>query len=188
MISVRINEIDYSIKQKVNEFTIGEFETITTILNNSELDKIDKYTQIFTVLGVPQNVIDEMETSHFFNLVKEFANIEDNIDYLVAEKVKEVTVNGRVYQAYEGDEFKMNVKQMKMIEKYIKLNPKTYISDLMAIIFKDVQLTNNEHYVDAHIKHKSNLFKDAITVDVALPYVGFFSKELLTNLQTYASL
>ena len=188
MLTVRLNDIDYSIKQKVNEFTIGEFEQITNILNNAELDKIDKYTQIFTVLGIPQDIIDEMETSEFFNLVKEFANIEDNIDYLVSEKVKEVTINNRVYQAYEGEEFKMNVKQMKMIEKYIKLNPKTYISDLMAIIFKDTQLTNNEHYVDAHIKHKSNLFKDNITVDVALPYVGFFSKELLTNLQTYASL
>lgn len=188
MLTVRINEIDYSIKQKLNEFTIGEFEIITAILSNPELDKIDKYTQIFTVLGVPSETIDNMETSEFFELIKNFANIEDDIDYLLAEKVKEIEINGRVYQSYEGDIFKMNVKQMKMIEKFIKLNPQTYISDLMAILFKDVQLTNNEHYVDAHIKHKSKLFKDNVTVDVALPYVGFFSKELLTNIQTYASL
>ena len=54
--------------------------------------------------------------------------------------------------------------------------------------FKDIELTNNEHYVDAHIRHKAKLFRENVTADVALPYVGFFSKELLENIQTYATL
>lgn len=187
MLTVRINEIDYSIKQRMNEFTIGEFEIIANIINDANLDKIDKYSQIFVALGIPQEVIDDMNTSDFFELIKLFALIEET-DYTLSEKAKSIEIKGRTYESYSGDEFVMNVKQMKLIEKHVKTNPINYISYVMAIIFKDTELTNNEHYVDAHIKHKASLFRENVTVNLALPFIGFFSAELLANIQTYTKL
>lgn len=186
MINVTLQGIDYQIKQTPNEFKINEFEIISSILNDSSLDKIDKYSQLFIQLGIPQEVIDNLEINEFFNLIKSFTQIEESESKL-PEKVKTIEINGRTYQAYT-DEFKMNVKQMKLIENAINKNPNAYIGHLMAILFLDTQLTNNEHYVDAHIKHKAKLFGENVTADLALPYVLYFGKDLMSNYSTYATL
>lgn len=55
----------------------------------------------------------------------------------------------------------------------------------MAVIFKDVDLTKNEHYEEAHIKHKAKLFRDNITFDIAIPYIAYFSKEIIESLQMF---
>lgn len=184
MITYEKNGINYQLKQTPSEFTIGEFEIVSGILSNSTLDKIDKYSQLFVSLGIPQDIVDDMDTSEFFDLIKRYIDFNDETDYLNSEKVKTIEIEDRTYQAYE-DKFNLNVKQMRFIENFIKQNPTTYIGDLMAIIFKDTQLTSNEHFVDAHIRHKAKLFRKHVTVDMALPYIGYFSKELFNNITTY---
>lgn len=188
MITVLVQGSEFTLKNKISDFTIGEFENISSIFADENVDKIDRYSQLFILLGIPSDTIDDLEISEFFNLVEKYSDNNDlEIDYLAKEKQQEIEINGRIYRAYD-ETFKMNVKQMRLIENKIKNSSTKYIGDLMAIIFKDVHLSNNEHYVEAHLKHKAKLFRENITADVALPYVGFFSKELLNNIQTYAKL
>jgi hypothetical protein len=177
MLTVRLNDIDYSIKQKVNEFTIGEFEQITNILNNSELDELEKYYEIFIVTGLSEEILEELEIKKFLELIRLFLE-ESEFNFSNLEKVKEFSINNRIYRAYE-DEFKLKVKEMKLIEKYIKKNEKQTLSYILAILFKDIELTENEHYVEAHINHKANLIRENITANIAVPYISYFSEKFV---------
>jgi hypothetical protein len=179
MLTVRINEIDYSIKQKLNEFTIGEFETITNILNNPEFDELEKYYEIFIVSGIPSSDLEELDIKEFLDLIRNFLeNSEFNFSEI--EKSKEFTINNRLYRAFDT-EFKLKVKEMKLIEKYIKKNEKQTLSYILAILFKDIELTENEHYVEAHINHKANLIRENITADIAIPYISYFSDKFVNS-------
>jgi hypothetical protein len=182
MISVRINDQDFQLKSKLEEFTIGEFETFTGIINNPEFDEIEKYFEIFKFFGVSEEVLDEMETKEFFNIVREYGN-KTAIQEEITNKINEITINGRSYKSFEsGEEFKIKVKDMKLIESFIKKDSSKYIGELMAVIFKDTQLTNTEHYTDAHIKHKATLFRSNVKADIAIPYVAYFSQNIINSL------
>ena len=41
------------VPNQLNELSVQQFETITTIHADTELDAIDKYLQVFEFLGVP---------------------------------------------------------------------------------------------------------------------------------------
>lgn len=184
MLTVRIDDIDYNIKNHITEFTIGEFEYIINVISDDEIDRIDQFTQIFIHLGIPKDIVENLVIDTFFEIVSKFNFIYNGFDETINEKTKEVTIKNRIYRAYD-ETFSLSVKQMKFIEKYIKHSSKTCISDIMAIIFKDIELSDTEHYTDAHIRHKSNLFKDNITADIALPYLTYFNKELLSHLTKF---
>lgn len=180
MLNVRIKTEDYPLKQNPSEFTIGEYEKISSIINNDELDQIDKYSQFFVELGIPQDVMDDLNTIEFFNIIKSYTSDK----FELGEFQQTIEINGRTYKAF-NEEFFLNVKDMKAIEKYVKINPNSFVGELMAIVFKDVDLTKTEHYADAHIRHKAKLFREHVTFDVAVPYVGYFSKELLGSLEMF---
>lgn len=177
MITVTLNEVDYQLKKNLNEFTIGEFEKLSSIINNESLDRIDRYIQIFALLGIPSEIVEDLDSKVFFDLVSKWSVNEELSE---TEMQKEIEINGRTYQSFDT-EFNLNVKQIKLIEKYIKIDMSAYIGELMAIIFKDTQLTSNEHFVDAHIKHKAKLFRENVTVDIAMPYLNYFGGEIFNN-------
>lgn len=180
MLEIELNGNVYQLKHTADEFLIGEYERVSSIINNTELDQIDKYSQLFVELGIPQTVLDELNTIKFFEIIKSY----NGYQFEVGEFTKEIEINGRTYKAFE-DEFFLSVKDMKEIEKSIKRNPDSFIGDVMAIVFKDVELTKNEHYVDAHIKHKAKLFRDNVTFDKAVPFISYFSKEVIASLQMF---
>ncbi len=66
---------------------------------------------------------------------------------------------------------------MKHIEKIIKNNPNSYISKVIAVLFKRTDLKDQEHYADAHIKHKANLFKK-LNAEFTLPYIAFIGEKM----------
>jgi hypothetical protein len=184
MFTINLNDKEYQVKNSLKELTVGEYEKITDIISDNTVDRIDKYLLIFDVLGVPVDGLESLAPATFFGYVKEFNKVESTNEFIKNEKIKDFVIKNRVYQSYTGDSFELNVKQMRYIEKYIKKNPKAYISDLLAIIFKDIELTDNEHYTDAHIRYKSSLIKDNITADLALPYLAQFSIDLIVNLES----
>lgn len=180
MLEIEIAGSVYQLKHKPEDFLIGEYEKVSSIMNNNELDEIDKYAQLFIELGIPQEELEGMNTISFFELIKKYTSYQLEI----GEFTKEIEINGRVYKSFQ-DEFFLSVKDMKEIEKSIKRNPDSFIGDIMAIVFKDVELTKNEHYVDAHIKYKSKLFRENVTFDKAIPFVAYFSKEVIASLQMF---
>lgn len=164
---------DYEIKNDIKELTVTEFEKVSAILNDENLDKFERWADVFIYLGVPIEDVNDMEFTEFIEFVKAFndTKVEANL-----EMTKTIEVEGYTYQAYE-DEFKLKVKDLKLIEKAISTNAQNYFAKLLSIIFKRTDLTNAEHYDSAHLKHKEKLFKD-LNAELVVPYVVFVSKKL----------
>jgi len=156
----------------INELTIEQFQKVSEI-TNQELDAFEKWVNIFTYLGANEDEVNEMEFEEFKNKVKEF----NNITYKASKKLlKEFELDGYTYRSHEK-KLTISVREMKHIEKIIKANPHNYISKVIAVLFKRTDLDNQEHFSDAHIKHKENLFKK-LNAEFTLPYIAFIGDKM----------
>lgn len=155
MIKIREHEI----KNSIEEFTIGEFEELSKIINDLGLDYVEKQLKIFNHLGVPNDVLDDLSIPEFKQAVQDYNSIEPK-DY--SKPLQEIELGGYTYRAFE-DEFIFTAKDLSLIEKKIKKN-ELYISYAMAVIFKRTDLSKVEHYDNAHLKLKEKLFKDVKAV------------------------
>ena len=180
MFKLKIKGEEFPMKNQPNELTIGEYENLCAILNDDSLENIDKYFKAFVSLGMDIDILDSLDAFSFLRVINEFKGMKMDI----GEMKQTIELNGRIYQSFT-DEFFFTVKDMKMIESAIKKNPKFYIAEIIAIIFKDIELTKAEHYDNAHIKYKAKLIRDVITYDVALPFVSSFSTQLISSLEAY---
>jgi hypothetical protein len=166
----------FKLKTKLTELTVGEFEDISVILADENKDEIEKYMDVFERLGMPEDLLNNIQIDDFFLLVKEFhiPTIENIFN-------KSIELNGREYIAYDGDEYKIKVKDLAMIEKKVKKNNKNIFSYILAIIFKDIELTN-EHYIDVHIEYKSKLFRDLISADY-ISYLLYVNDKVIKKIK-----
>jgi hypothetical protein len=151
------------IKSNPKEITLGEWELISATLEDQQMDSIERYGKMFTQLGLPLEVLNDLEMSEFFSYCKQFSE-ETNIDDAVF--VKELEVNGYTYKSFES----LKVKDIKIIEKYMA-SGKPYAGELMAVCFKREDLSDKEHYDKAHIEYKAKLFREHLTTDICLPYI-----------------
>lgn len=158
---IQVNGVN--IPHLVSEMTLKEYEFVSVILNNKNLDSIDKYVKIFKHFGVTEEYLNALDFNEFKELIKSFN--ESKPDTL--EFKKELEIDGYVYRAFD-DEFKVLVKDMKEIEKAFK--NERYICQLMAIIFKRTDLNDKEHYSREHIKYKAKLLGE-LKADFCLPYL-----------------
>lgn len=174
MINLKFEEKTYSIKNRTDEFTIGEFEDICSILNSDTLTKVDKWSKVFKYLGVPEDVVDEFDAFDFIEMIKQF-NIfdEQSSDY-----VKEITIDGKVYVLFD-EKFKVTVKENALIESFIQKNSEKYIGELMAILYKLEGTDKTMWYDNAHIKFKAKQFRTNVTINNALPIIKYLAKKLV---------
>lgn len=161
----------------MDELTIAQFEKISQILNNQEFDNIEKYVEMFKFLGIEEKLWDDYPFSQFIELVREF-----NLDsYTPQEAVTSIELEGYTYTA----EMKLSVKETKLIEKIVNTKPNNYISDILAIMFKRSDLTNTEHFTDAHLKHKAKLFRE-LKAEMCVPYIVFVTEKIAEYAQANA--
>jgi hypothetical protein len=157
----------------INELTIEQFEKVSEFTNNQELDAFEKWVSVFTYLGANEDDVNEMEFSEFKDKVKEF----NTVTYKAPTKFKKtIELEGYKYVSYDK-KFKLSVRDIKHIEKIIKKDPTRYVSKMLAVIFKREDLDTIEHYSDAHIKHKANLFK-SLNAEIALPFMAYVAEKL----------
>lgn len=166
----------FEMKSEISEYTLFEFEQISNTLNDESLDYIDKYLKIFEILNVPEEIVDELDDTEFFNIIKSF-----NQETPSQELTKEIEVNGYTYTAYEGDTFKLKLKDLAIIENLIKKSGKMNATEIIAVLFKRNDLTKKEHYEPAHIKYKKELFKD-IPVSLVFPYFVYLGEKLVKKI------
>jgi hypothetical protein len=152
------------IPNEMNELTIQQFEGITDIHANAELDNVEKHLEVFKFMGVP----DEIEDCDF-EVFKEYINKFNTAKLPNSVLLKSFEADGYTYQAYE-DDFKLTAKDTKVIEKILNNKHKGYISEVLAVLFKRTDLTKTEHYADAHIKHKAKIIRE-LKAEVAVPYL-----------------
>jgi len=173
-----INVLNRDIPNQLDEITIEQFETITEINNDPNLDPIDKHLKVFAYLGIPESEFWDYDVADFINVVKEFNSLEQKEH----ATVEELELEGYTYKA----QMKLTVRDTKMIEKVALHKEKGYISEMLAIMFKREDLTPAEHYAEAHIKHKAKLIRK-LTADVAIPYLIFIADKISQQVKNNAS-
>lgn len=179
MINVTISGQEKTIKGHLSEITVREFEKLCTIVLEERSDILDKHLEIFSVLGMSEADVDAITTAEFLEVVKQFVEMDKEIK----DFQKEITVYGKVYQAFTGDKFVLSVRDLARIEKYIKLkNGSLFIGEMMAVIYKDPTLTKEENYKPEYLTQKSELFRDKVMSDVAYPYLNLITKDLTTTI------
>ena len=164
------------IANKMNEINIEEFEKISAIHNNPELDNIEKQIKVFEVVGIEEDEWEDFE--YFVQKTKEFNS--DN--YENKEPVSSLEIDGFTYKA----EMRLSVKDTKLIEKIIVKENKHSVSDIMALLFKRSDLSNTEHYDNTHLKHKSKLFR-LQAAEIAIPYLNFVTQTISNHAQKQAA-
>lgn len=137
--------------------------------------ELDKWQDILEAVGLPKEVTNEMELDELVEVVKAWNGTEKK----PYQMVKEFELNGRTYRAFEGEKWSLNIKDGKLIEKYARQNPKRYVGKMLAVIFKDTSLSNAEHYANAHIKHKADIFRKEVKASVAVPYLMHVATKIL---------
>ena len=161
------------INNEVTELTIEQFEKLSATMNNAELDQFEKWAKIFIDLGADEDEVYDLDFEKFTEIVKNFSNTKKKPS---KKFLKSIEVDGYTYQSYE-DEFKLNVRDLKMIEKAVSTSPENYVSKVMAIIFKRTDLTKAEHYGDSHLALKSKMFKEQ-KADIAIAFIAYIGEKL----------
>jgi hypothetical protein len=175
-----IKIFEREIPNKMDELTIEQFEKVTEITNNKELDNIERYVKLFEYFGVKESEWDEndVELSEFIEKVKEF----NSNNYEVKDAVESFELEGYTYEA----QMKLSVKDTKVIEKIVNNKSSNWISDLLALMFKRSDLSSTEHYSEAHLKHKSKLFKK-LKAEIAVPYLVFVTEKISSHAKTQSA-
>ena len=138
-----------------------------------------KYLETFQLLGLTEDDLSENDAVFWLDIIKEFNLVKlDNTDF-----IKEIVINGYTYQCYEKDKFSLSVRDLAKIENYIVKNKTEFLGEMLAIVYKRVDLTKAEHYVDAHIKHKAELFRENLTADIAIPFLMLIQNRIINSLE-----
>lgn len=169
----------FELRNNPKEIKLSEWEKIYNQLKDESITPLERYWNVFELMGVPEEVMNKITQEDFVKLISEFNNIQVENE----TPLKEFEVNGRTYTAYEGEEFQFMGRDLVMIEK-ASVNPKhNYCSYCLAVLFKDNQLTTTEHYTDAHLQHKAKLFAEHLTANDALPYLTLIAKRVVKSLK-----
>jgi hypothetical protein len=171
-----IEVLGRQIANKMNEINIEEFEKISAIHNDKELDNIEKQIKVFEVVGIEEDEWDDF--NYFVEKTKEFNT--DN--YEKKDPIGEIEIDGYTYKA----ELKLSVKDTKLIEKMILKENKHSVSDIMALMFKRTDLSNIEHYDSAHLKHKAKLFR-LQAAEISIPYITFVTETISNHAKKQAA-
>ena len=106
-----------------------------------------------------------------------------NISDIKNDITKSITINGRNYTIeIDNNEIDLSARDLSKIESMAKIGG-AWAHKAIAVVYKDEQLTDSEHYDDAHIKHKSKIFGEHMTADVASPVIFQLSKLIIQNIQ-----
>lgn len=178
MLKMNYGKTSYEIKSGCEELKIGEFEAILEIYNDPKRDYIDKWGEIFVICGIPEEIVDDLDSLDFLNLIKEFNLMSSN----TTEVIKSIIIGDSEFVSYT-EEFKITVKEMRLIEEAIKNSPNSYLADMLAIVYKKVGVNKELSYLPEHLKYKSELFRAELMTDVAIPFLGYITKKLIKDIK-----
>ncbi len=173
MLTIKFNGQNYNLKNSIKELTVGEFEEVLIILNKED-NVINKWFEIFILLGLTEQIINHINLDEFKILVREFEFNTSNS--LIKKSIK---LNGIEYKAY-NKKFILTVKDIIMIENYILINPNKYIAEVIAILYTN----DDEKLTHTRIKEKAELIRKEIPSMVAIPIINLLTKTFFANLKT----
>ena len=183
MITIKGQEI----KNFPREMTIGEFEKVTKMVNMTvsktgedepKADfqgQADKWLYIFEQLGLSEENIETITKDELIQAVNDF-NQKDPSTY---DLVSEFSIGGKTYHCAIEEGKEISAKRFALVERMVKKEPSKIPSLIVASIFDDGSLTKNEHYSDAHVKHKADIFQKELNASIAIPYIPWLMNEIM---------
>lgn len=148
----------FEFKTNINEFTIEEYEKITRITERKEENHIQKWIDVFSVLCEDENIISQLTEEDLFDFMEKL----NEIHMPSPELKKIIEIDNRRWIAYEGEEFKLKLKELSIIESFFK-EDEDFFAKILAVIFKDPLLDNNLD-IDV-ILEREIIFKNLIAGD-----------------------
>ena len=152
----------FNFRNKETEITLKEFSKVSEIMSTDGL-LFEKWLDAIDILG-DEGLSDVITEDGVLAIIKETAitNIENEVP-------ETVTVNGREYVTKLKDgKLSLSGKDLSAIERAAKKGG-DWGCLAIAICYKDTELSNTEHYTEAHIKHKANLFGEHLTAKEGAP-------------------
>jgi hypothetical protein len=177
MKKITVKGKDYDLRNLGEEVTLNELAKISHILEDPSTDFTEKWLDVLSILG-SKELVEVITISKFTEAVQSvtITNIQNEIQ-------PRIEVNGRVYECpIEEGQLDITAKDLSKIEK-MAVKGGAWGHKAFALIYKDVELTDTEHYTDAHIEHKAKLFGEAVNADVAAPVIFQLSRIILDHIQ-----
>lgn len=156
---------DYELRNEGSEITLGELSKISNIMENKDKDNIEKWLEALTILG-SKELVEVLSASNFAKAVEsvQLKGVDNAI-------VDELVIGGRVYRLDLVDgKIDLHSKDLAKIESIVKKGG-SWGAKAFAVVYKDIDLTKNEHWNDEHIKHKTKIFSNEVTADIASPVI-----------------
>ncbi len=178
MLTIKINDTEKTVPNQANELTIPQFESICQLSMLPTDDYIERYITIFEILGITPDETEQIDTEDFMNAIKQF-NLT-KWDY--SNFVPEIKIGDKIYRAFTGDKYVLSVPDLSKIEHFIKKNPKVYLAEMLAIIYKDIELDKKTNRQDDVIITRAKLFREELKAEVMLPYVTLILNKVVTQL------
>lgn len=176
MITINYEDNQFQVKNNLEELTIKEFENVCAYINDEKSDYIDKWINVFVYLGIPQEVVDEFDATHFKSIIEKF----NLIKVTKQEIFKELIIDDLVLIAYD-EKFKLTVKELSLIESYCKNDKVKYIAEVLAVIYKNPEVEKSLRYDKSHLKYKAELIRTNITAEKCVPILEYISKQVIKD-------
>ena len=186
MKTIKLENRTVEVSTSLNEIGIDQFEKCVNILKTTYESSIDQYVDLIQALStLTRDEIEDLDLSEFESLIKAI-KIDDMTGF--ADKyINEIEVNGVKYRTKSnGETFKFSVKEMFLLQDKIKQNEEKYISDLCAIIFREVDADGNisNDLSNEAINKRKEALKD-IKMNIIAPYLIVLSKYFLDKQNEY---
>lgn len=179
MIDLTLNGTAYTLPNDAKEVSLADFNKIYKISQQKDVGYFEKHLKIFELFGIPYHEWDEVSEEKIIELIEEFNKVKVDASVLC----NQVIVNGRTYTSFDGDEFVFKARDLVEIERAALKQVDNFPAYILAILFKDDMLTKLEHYIESHLKHKTTLFAEHLTSDIAIPYLSLVAKRTLKSIQ-----
>jgi hypothetical protein len=166
----------FKFKTNINEFTIEEYEKITRIVDRQQENYIQKWVDIFSILCLDEDIISQLTEEDLFAFIAKL----DEVNLPSSEMKKSIKIGDREWIAYEGEEFKLKLRDLSIIETFFK-EKQDFFAKILAVVFKDPLLDNNLE-IDV-ILEREKLFKNLIAGDY-LVYITTIVEKIVKKLES----
>ena len=175
---------EYKFRNLGSEVTLAEFDKVNQIFNpKSEIGKDEKdkpklvkWLKVVALLG-DKGLDDVIDTDSLLNMIKNFKATDIDADI-----IDSITIGKRTYElAKKEGKLYLSGKDTSTIEEFFRTK-NNWVTYTIAILFKDVELSVKEHYDNAHLKYKAELFGKELTAEICAPIIYEVNKQIA---QTY---
>ena len=171
---------EYNFRNNESEVTLLELAKISDIMSTTDA-YFEKWLFVIDMLG-DKGLTDVIDEDGLIKIAENanFTNVKNDIPEVVS-------VNGREYKTnISNGKLKLSGKDLAMMERAAKKGGAWAVHGF-AICYKDTELTNTEHYTDAHIKHKADLFGKHLTAKEGAPVFFQLQKKLSEHIERLAN-